>query len=123
MAQPVQITFRHLDSSPRLEALVKELADKLDLASAATRFHVTIEGIRRPHSSLFEVSIDLALPGGELHVGQDARLSRVGEDAYAAVRDAFHALRRQLQDHAMRRRGEVKVHAPGRSLRGRPPAR
>ena len=123
MAQPVQITFRHLDASPRLEELIQELADKLDLATAAIRFHVTVEGTRRPHSSLFEVSIDLALPGGELHVGQDARLSRVGEDAYAAVRDAFQSLKRQLQDHAMRRRGEVKVHAPGRGLRGRPPVR
>jgi cold shock CspA family protein len=33
------------------------------------------------------------------------------EDAHVAVRDAFDALRRRLQDHVRDSRGEVKLHA------------
>ena len=32
------------------------------------------------------------------------------EDLYVAIRDAFNAAGRKLQDHARRRRGKVKVH-------------
>jgi hypothetical protein len=34
------------------------------------------------------------------------------EDMYAALRDAFDAARRQLDDHAREQRGEVKHHEP-----------
>jgi cold shock CspA family protein len=34
------------------------------------------------------------------------------EDLYVAIRDAFNAAGRKLQDHARRRRGKVKLHEP-----------
>jgi cold shock CspA family protein len=33
-------------------------------------------------------------------------------DVYVAVRDAFRAARRQLEDYARKRRGHVKTHEP-----------
>jgi ribosome-associated translation inhibitor RaiA len=36
------------------------------------------------------------------------------EDVYVAIRDAFDAMSRQLEDFARKQRGEVKTHtAPG----------
>src|SRR5690606_9101707 len=34
------------------------------------------------------------------------------EDVYVALRDAFDAAKRQLEDYGRRQRGEVKSHAP-----------
>jgi cold shock CspA family protein len=34
------------------------------------------------------------------------------EDLYVAIRDAFNAAARKLQDHARRKRGKVKLHEP-----------
>jgi len=51
------------------------------------------------------VRIDLTVPGDELVVDR-----QVDEDLYVAIRDAFHAARRRLEDHAHRQRGAVKVH-------------
>jgi cold shock CspA family protein len=51
------------------------------------------------------VRIDLIVPGDELVVDR-----QVDEDLYVAIRDAFHAARRKLEDYARRQRGAVKVH-------------
>jgi ribosome-associated translation inhibitor RaiA len=55
---------------------------------------------------LHSVRIDLSVPGAEL-VANHAR----DEDVYVALRDAFAAITRQLEEYARRQRGEVKTHA------------
>jgi cold shock CspA family protein/ribosome-associated translation inhibitor RaiA len=111
---PLQITFRHMDPSPALEARIRRRAGEFD------RFHGRIMGCRvvvdcrhRRHQqgNLFEVAIDLTLPGREIAVGNERGINHAREDAYVAVRDAFDAARRRLEDHARGRRGEVKAHA------------
>jgi ribosome-associated translation inhibitor RaiA len=49
------------------------------------------------------------VPGAEL-VANHAQ----HEDIYVAVRDAFQAITRQLEDHARRLRGDVKTHQTNR---------
>ncbi|MBI4642020.1 MAG: HPF/RaiA family ribosome-associated protein, partial [Candidatus Tectomicrobia bacterium] len=53
----------------------------------------------------YTVRIDLTVPGAELVVDRQE-----DADLYVAIRDAFHAARRRLEDYARRQRGTVKVH-------------
>jgi len=58
---------------------------------------------------LHSVRIDLTVPGAELVANHTQH-----EDVYVAIRDAFDAMSRQLEDYARKQRGEVKTHAaPG----------
>ena len=109
----VQITFRHMDPSPALEARIRDRAEELEqFCGRITSCRVVVEcRHRHPHQGkLFSVSIDLTIPGREIVVGRDAGANHAHEDAHVAVRDAFDALRRRLEDHARKRRGEVKLH-------------
>jgi hypothetical protein len=52
-----------------------------------------------------------SVPGDEIVVSHTANAH---EQVDVAVRDAFDAARRQLQDHARKQRGDVKLHRPVR---------
>lgn len=115
MRLPLQITFRHMEPSPALEARVRELALRLDrFSSHIMSCHVTIEA---PHQhqhqgQIYEVRIDLTVPQGEIVVSREHRERHSHEDVYVALRDAFHAVRRQLEDHERQHRQDVKHHEP-----------
>ena len=53
----------------------------------------------------FNVRVDIGVPGSEIVVNRDQH-----EDVYVALRDAFDAARRQLEDHGRRLRRETKTH-------------
>ena len=114
MQSPLKLTFRHMDPSPALEQRIRQRVDDLhkfcgDIVSC----HVVVETRHRHHEqgNLFEVRVDLVVPGREIVVGRERGLNHAHENAHVAVRDAFDAARRQLEDHARSRRGEVKVHS------------
>jgi cold shock CspA family protein/ribosome-associated translation inhibitor RaiA len=114
MQLPIQITFRHMDASAALEARIRQRAEELDqFFDRIMACRVVVECLNRRHQqgNLFEVRIDLTIPGREIVVGRDRGLNHAHEDAHVAVRDAFDAVRRALEAHAQRRRGEAKVHA------------
>lgn len=113
MQLPLQITFRNMDSSPTVEAKVRERAEELE------RFHrdiiscrVIIEpATRRRHQGrLYHIRVDLKVPGKEIVVKRDPSEHHTHEDIYVAVRDGFDAARRQLEDHARYLRGDIKTH-------------
>jgi ribosome-associated translation inhibitor RaiA len=66
-----------------------------------------LEGRHRHKGRRFVVRIDLKVPGGEIVADHQH-----DEDPDIALREAFHAARRMLEDHVRRRRGDVKRHAP-----------
>ncbi|MBX3155044.1 MAG: ribosome-associated translation inhibitor RaiA [Deltaproteobacteria bacterium] len=111
MMTPVQLTFRDMDSSPALEGFVRRWMTKLErVYPRIERCDVTVE---RPHQShkhgqLYRVLVRLAVPGPDIVVSHEHPLDGAHENAYVAVRDAFRAARRQLEDHARRLRGFVK---------------
>lgn len=114
MQVPLQITFRHMDTSPALEARIRQRVEELEQYSGRiTACHVTVEAqnLSRQQGNLFQVRIDLVMPGREIAIGRERGLNHAHEDAHVAVRDAFDALRRQLQDHVKAGRGKVKLHA------------
>ena len=116
MQLPIQITFRGMAHSAALEAAARERTAKL------AQFHghimscrVVIETAARhkQQGKEFVVRLDIKVAGAEIAINREH-----SEDAFVAVRDAFDAARRKLEDHARRQRGDVKSHAPDQTERG-----
>lgn len=108
MKLPVQITARHMSLSEVAEAAIREKAAKLDtFYDRIMSCRVLVEAPHRSQHNgvLYNVRIDMTIPGAELVVKREPN-----EDLYVAIRDAFAAARRQLQAHVRKQRGEVKNH-------------
>ena len=111
MTLPTQITLRNLPASAALEAEIRDKADKLEtFCSGVTRCKVTValEGQHKIHGRQFSAAIEVHVPDGDFIVTHQH-----DEDVHVAVRDAFHAARRRLEDFARIRRGDVKHHDAG----------
>lgn len=114
MKLPVEISFHGMQPSEALEARAREKAAKLEQffgGIMSCRVSIDLLHKHRQQGRPFGVRIDLTIPGQELAVDRVEN-----EDVLVALRDAFDAMRRQLEDVAERMRGEEKVHAP--MLRG-----
>lgn len=113
MQQPVRITFKEMEPSDALEAWVEEHAAKLEkFYEPIIHCDVVIEAPHRhsQHGRLYSVRIDVTVPGDEVVVSHQGPKDHAHEDVYVALRDAFRAARRQLQDVARKQRGKVKRH-------------
>jgi ribosomal subunit interface protein len=113
MPIPVDISFRDIDPSPAIEARILEKIAKLEeFYERAIACKVVVEARHHHHHKgrLYNVRIHLAIPGEDLLVGHEHKLDHAHEDVYVAIRDAFDALRRQLQDRVRRWQGETKLH-------------
>lgn len=114
MQIPLQITFRNFDHSDAIEARIREKAQKLErFAEHITSCRVTIEA---PHQhqhkgNLYLVGVDITLPGQEIVANRHPDEHQAHQDIYVAIRDAFNAAQRQLEDYVRKRRGEVKSHS------------
>ena len=114
MQLPLQITFRHMDPSPAIEARIRQRAEELDQffdRIISCRVVVECSHPRRQQGKLFEVRVDLTVPGAEIVIGRNPGMDHAHEDVHVAVRDTFDAARRRLEDHARDLRGAVKRHA------------
>jgi cold shock CspA family protein/ribosome-associated translation inhibitor RaiA len=109
---PLQITWRGLASSAAVEADIRERAGKLEsFYDHIVSCRVVVEAPHHQHQgNLFHVTIDIKVPGKEIVVGRGPAARQAHEDMYVALRDAFDAAKRQLQDYSRVRRGEVKQH-------------
>lgn len=115
MKLPIQVTFRNTEPSKGVESMVRRKADRLErFFPRLTGCKVVVEAPRRHRrqGGLYRVRVDLALPRGTIVAGRAPSARQAHEDVGVAVRDAFNAVRRILQDVARRRRGQVKDH-PG----------
>ncbi|HTZ77970.1 MAG TPA: HPF/RaiA family ribosome-associated protein [Stellaceae bacterium] len=113
MQLPLQITFRNIDTSEAVEAKIRERAAELDqFYDRITGCRVTIEAAtrKRHKGRLYNVRVDLKVPSREIVINHSSDDDHSHEDIYVAVRDAFDAARRQLQDHVRLSRGDVKTH-------------
>jgi cold shock CspA family protein len=102
-----------MESSPAIEDRINKKVD--DLA----RFSEDIIGCRvtvdAPHrhqhkGKIYSVRIDLRVRDGEIVINRNSDHNHAHEDLYVAIRDAFAAADRKLEDHVRRRRGRVKHH-------------
>ncbi len=113
MTKPLQITWHRIEQSDAIEAAIRKRAEKLkSYYEQVMGCHVVID---TPHAhqhkgKRYQIRIDLTVPGSEIVVNRDPAKDGAHEDIYVAIRDAFDAAKRQLQDYARRQRGDMKSH-------------
>lgn len=104
MILPLQITSRNLDLTDAIKANIQEKVDKLDqYCSTITSCRIVVEAI--PKRSLYNVNVDIKVPGNELVVKREPNT-----DLYLAIRDSFDAAYRQLENYTQKHRKDVKHH-------------
>lgn len=105
MPAGVQISFRGMEPSPSAEAQVQRRAEELmQISTRISSCRVTLElGHRHHHQgNIYQVHVDLGVPGGKIVVNREPGLNHAHEDMHVAIRDAFDAARRRLQDYLRR---------------------
>ena len=116
MTSPIQITFRNMPASRIFENRIRELAQRLEKFSGHVLNCAVV--IQRPHQSsrkgdVFDVHINVTVPGSLIVVHRAHADDTSHTDPYVALRDAFVAMRRKLQDHERIQRDE---HRPERRI-------
>jgi ribosomal subunit interface protein len=108
MKIPLQITARNFDLTDVIRNEIYEKAEKLDnFYGGIMRCRVIVETPHRRQRDgvLYNVRIDMTVPGSELMIKREPH-----EDLYAAIRNSFDAAYRRLEEFARQRRGDVKRH-------------
>jgi cold shock CspA family protein/ribosome-associated translation inhibitor RaiA len=110
MTIPLQLVFKQMAPSQALEQEVRERVAKLE------RFHSKITACRVSivppgrKGDVFEIGVEITVPGGEIVATREPGKNQAHEDPYVAIRDAFNAAVRQLEDFTRIRRRQVKRH-------------
>ncbi|HEX3527001.1 MAG TPA: HPF/RaiA family ribosome-associated protein [Thermoanaerobaculia bacterium] len=97
MELPLTINAHDIILPEPLEAVIREKAAKLDRINGhLIGCRVTIEGpgSHHRHGGPYKVRIDISLPGSELVINQ-----KEAAEMSLAIRDAFEAARRRLEEH------------------------
>ena len=111
MQIPLQISLHGIEHSNALYDAIREKADKLERYYGrvmSCRVVLELAGRHKRRGKQFAVRIDLKVPGGEIAVTREH-----DQELQIALRDAFDAARRRLEDYARGQRGDVKQHAAG----------
>jgi ribosomal subunit interface protein len=115
MQVPLQIHFDNMDHSEAIEQAIREKLEKLErFAPDIVSCRVTVAAPHKHHrhGRLYHVAVDARVPGGEVVANRGPAEHHAHEDVYVAIRDAFNAAQRQLQDIVRIQRGKVKTHEP-----------
>jgi ribosomal subunit interface protein len=113
MQLPLQITFRNVDQSDAVEAKIRERAEKLEtFFSPIISCRVAVETEHKHHQqgNRFRVRVEVKVPDRELVASREPAEHHAYTDVYVAIRDAFDAMKRQLEEYACQRRRHVKMH-------------
>jgi ribosome-associated translation inhibitor RaiA len=113
MQAPLQIAFHNVECSDSVRTLIEEKVAWLERTyDRITGCRVAVESPHRRHrqGNQLLVRIALAVPGAEIAVNRGQPKRNEGRNLTVAIRDAFDATRRRLEEYVQRRRQEVKSH-------------
>ena len=114
MSVPLRITFRNLSHSDAIEARIREKAQKLDrYKELVTDVHVVVDSPHNHHHKgrIYTVSLEVHVAGHEVHINRDSGKNHGHEDVYVAMRDAFEAGVRQVDEHVTKHRAQERARA------------
>ena len=110
MQIPLQISFHGVERSNALYNAIHDKVEKLERyydRITSCRVVLELDARHKHQGKQLTVRLDIKVPGGEIAVTREHN-----SDVQIALRDAFDAARRQLEDYARGQRGDVKRHAP-----------
>jgi ribosomal subunit interface protein len=111
MKLPLQVAFRDMERSDAVEASIRKHAEKLDEFSdhiMSCRVTVGAPAKHKHQGRPYSVHIDVKVPRDEIA----STRHHEHEDVYVAIRDAFDAVKRRLEDYVRKQRGQTKPHEP-----------
>ena len=97
-----EISFRDMEPSAAVEQLIQRRVKRLEhifSQVAACRVIVEAPHKHRLRGNLFHVRIDLSAPQSETVSARDVGVNIAHEQVNVAIRDAFAAIKRQLERH------------------------
>jgi cold shock CspA family protein len=114
MQTPVDIAFRQCEPSEEIRSEIAAQAQRLEKFSPRiTSFHVVVNGphTRHRNGDLFQVQLRIAMPGRkDVVVDRQRGDAPEREDPRVAIREAFDAAVRQIEEAQREMRGQVKQH-------------
>lgn len=113
MKLPLQITFHNTDAIPGAEDVVRARAERLDrYCDHVTSCRVVIDMPHKHHrkGNLYQVRLDITVPGDEIAVTRESPEHEAAKHLPDAIKDAFAAADRLLEDYVRRQRLDVKRH-------------
>lgn len=110
---PTSVSFHGMDTSEALREKIEARAQRLhrfaDDIEACRVVVSASEGSRQGNH--YEVRACVLMHGREIEAGHASASDSNQEDPYVTVAHTFDRLRRRIEDHVRRRRGDVKFHA------------
>jgi ribosomal subunit interface protein len=105
---PLNISYTDFSPSESLNALIEERATRLErYFDRISQCQVVVSSPHRHHrQKIYHITIKLHVPGAELVVNREPEKDLDHQDIRRAVRDAFTAMTRQLEDFAGRKRAK-----------------
>lgn len=114
MTIPISVTFRGMNMSEALRARIEECAQRLDrFAEDILACNVVVNACehKHHHGNRYNVRASVIMRDCTIESGHTPSPDSDHVDAYLAVTHTFDALRRRVEDHVRRRRGDIKSHA------------
>jgi len=115
MQTPVEITFQHYEPTADIRSAIAKQVERLErFSSRIVACRVVVSGPETRHRSgdLFQVDVRITMPGHkDVIVGKRHGDAAEHEHALVALRHAFDAAVRQVEDAMRDLREEVKQHA------------
>lgn len=108
----LKIQFLDFADSESVRSAVESHAEALEKSSdRIMSCHVLIS---KPHrklhqGGLYHIKLRLHMPGTQIVVDKESGLNHAHEDIYVAIRDAFLAARRKVEDYARVQSGNIKL--------------
>lgn len=114
MEVPLDITYRNVENTPELEALIHNKVEKLEeVCDHIIGCHIAVEKTHTHPSqgSPYRVRIDLTVPPGhELVADKNPDQGIQYESLESVIRDAFDAAQRQLKQLTAKQQDRTKHH-------------
>ena len=112
MNTPLEITFKGLEKSAAIEAKIMEKTAKLEkVFDRMTHCRVVVAAPNKQHhkGKSYEIKIDIGIPDhAPLILSHESAVGDAQEDLQIALRDAFDAAKRRLDDIAEKLKNGAK---------------
>ena len=103
---PLKIFFRDMEPSLPLHERIRERATRFERFARITSCEVVVEAPHQHHhkGKLYSVRIRIFVPQGEIVIDRAGPQDPAHEDVYVALRDAFDAAERRLEQNHEKKR-------------------